>query len=202
MAARIAPLAATELPAFAAVIEAIEADHGYVPNSFLTLGRHPGMLQAMGLLADALWYDDRLPQPLRRLAGFAFSWFSGVMYSAAHLACGAEDVGLPLAKLLAVDSWETAAIYTPSERAVLRLCRNAARMPHEMADADMAALRAEIGEEQALLIVGLVCWHAFLNRWNMMAATQLEESPLIYARTHLAVMGWHPGPHALHGEPA
>jgi alkylhydroperoxidase family enzyme len=199
MTARIAPLAAADLPAFATVIAAIEADHGYVPNSFLTLGRHPGILRATGLLADALWYDDRLPQPLRRLAGFAFSWFSGVMYSAAHLACGAEELGLPLAKLLAVDSWETDALYSPAERAVLRLCRNAARMPHEVADADVAALRAVIGEERALLIVGLVCWHAFLNRWNMMAATQLEGPPLDYARTHLAVMGWHPGPH---GDPA
>lgn len=202
MPARIAPLAATDLPALAGVIAAIGADHGYVPNSFLTLGRHPAMLHATGLLADALWYDDRLPQPLRRLTGFAFSWFSGVMYSAAHLACGAEEVGLPLAKLLAVDDWETDPIYNPAERAVLRLCRNAARMPDELADMDMTDLRDQIGDTQALLIVGLVCWHAFLNRWNMIVATRLEGPPLAYARQHLAAMGWHPGPHAAIGDSA
>jgi alkylhydroperoxidase family enzyme len=199
MAARIAPLPTADLPDFAGVIAAIEADHGYVPNSFRTLGRHPAMLKATGLLADALWYDDRLPRPLRQLTGFAFSWFSGVMYSSAHLACGATEAGLPLAKLSAVDDWETDPIYTSAERAILRLCRHAARMPGEIVDADVTDLRAELGDEQALIVVGIICWQAFLNRWNMIMATELEEAPLAYALVHLAAMGWHVGPHVRQG---
>lgn len=196
MAPRIAPLDHADLPAFADVIDAIRADHGYVPNSFLTLGRHPAMLRATGLLADALWYDDRLPQPLRRLTGFAFSWFSGAMYSAAHLAHGAVALGLPLDKLHAVDDFATASVYSDAERAILRLCRNAARMPHEVRDGDVADLRRHLGPEQTLLVIGLICWHAFLNRWNTIAATTLEPQPLAHAREWLAPMGWHPGPHS------
>jgi alkylhydroperoxidase family enzyme len=193
--ARFAPLTPEDLPEFAGIIAAIREDHGYVPNSFLTLGRHPGFLRATGALADALWYDDRLPQPLRRLTGFAFSWFSGVPYSAAHLACGAEDLGLPAAKLQAVDDWETSAFYTDAERAVLRLCRHAARMPGEVTDADVDGLRPHFTEAQILLITGLIAWHAFLNRWNMISATTLEDQPLQAAQRVLAPKGWHPGPH-------
>lgn len=193
---RFAPLAPADLPEFAAALAAIRADHGYIPNSFLTLGHHPAFLRATDALAGALWYDDRLPQPIRRLTGFAFSWFSGAMYSAAHLAHGAEELGLSPAKLQAVDDWETAPVYRPAERAVLRLCRNAARMPGEVGDADMAALRAHFPAPQILLIVGLICWHAFLNRWNDMAATTLEAAPRQTAETLLVPMGWTLHPHA------
>jgi hypothetical protein len=195
MPARIAPLDPSQLPDFEGVIEAIRHDHGYVPNSFLTLGRHPAMLHATGMLADALWYDDRLTQPLRRLTGFAYSWFSGVMYSAAHLAHGAEELGLPLEKLLAMDEWETADVYSESERAVLRFCRHAARMPNELRDEDVTDLWRLIGPEQTLMVVGVICWHAFLNRWNMIVSTELEPLPLKNALDRLAPMGWHIGPH-------
>lgn len=108
--ARIEPLTPQDLPDFSHVIAAIGNDHGYVPNSFLTLGRRPAFLDAMGKCADALWYDDRLPQPLRRLTGFAFSLFSGSMYSAAHLAYGAQELGLSRDKLLAIHDYETSMI--------------------------------------------------------------------------------------------
>ena len=193
--ARIEPLTAGDLPQFASVIEAIGADHGYVPNSFLTLGRHPAFLDAMGKCADALWYDARLPQPVRRLTGFAFSLFSGAMYSAAHLACGAEELGLSREKLLAVHGYETSPVYSPAERALLRLCRHAARMPGEVTDGDMAEMRRHFDEETILLIVGLIAWHAFLNRWNDIMATRLEEAPRRFAQDNLQPCGWSLGQH-------
>lgn len=187
---RIDPLSRSDLPQFSGVIDAIGDDHGYVPNSFLTLGRLPSLLAANGLCADALWYDDRLPQPLRRLAGFAFSFFSGSMYSAAHLAYGVEALGLAREKLLAVADFEVAPVYDEAERAVLRLCRNAARMPGEVTDGNVAALREHFDEQTILLLTGLIAWHAFLNRWNDIMATRLEDAPRHYAETYLTAMGW------------
>lgn len=192
---RIEPLREQDLPEFAEIIAAIGKDHGYVPNSFLTLGRQPALLGAMGQCADALWYDERLPQPLRRLTGFAFSFFSGAMYSAAHLACGAEELGLSREKILAVREYETAPVYSEGERAVLRLCRHAARLPGEVTDADMAAVRRHYREETVLLIAGLIAWHAFLNRWNDTIATRLEDEPRKYALENLQPLGWNLGKH-------
>lgn len=187
---RIDPLARADLPQFAGVIDAIGQDHGYVPNSFLTLGRVPGLLAANGLCADALWYDERLSQPVRRLTGFAFSFFSGAMYSAAHLAHRAEEHGLPREKLLAIADYEHSPVYDDAERAILRLCRHAARMPAEVTDRDMELLRDYFDRNTILLLTGLIAWHAFLNRWNDIMATRLEGPPREYAETYLQLMGW------------
>lgn len=177
------------------MISSIRADHGYVPNSFLALARNPALLGAMGKCADALWYADTLEQPVRRLAGFAFSLFSGSMYSAAHLACGAEELGLPKEKLLAVRDFETSDVYDDRERALLRLCRNAARMPDELRDTDISDLRRHFSEKTVVAIVGLIAWHAFLNRWNDIMATALEDEPRRYAEMNLATVGWKLGVH-------
>lgn len=192
---RIDPLEEGAVPQFADVIAAIRADHGYVPNSFLTLARNPALLDAMGKCADALWYADTIEQPVRRLVGFAFSWFSGAMYSAAHLACGAEELGLPRGKLLAVCDYETSDVYDDGERALLRLCRNAARMPDELRDADISDLRRHYPEKTIVAITGLIAWHAFLNRWNDIMATTLEDKPRRYAEANLEAIGWHLGAH-------
>ncbi|RVD33919.1 carboxymuconolactone decarboxylase family protein [Mesorhizobium sp. M4A.F.Ca.ET.020.02.1.1] len=193
--ARIDPLSASDAPRLADVISAIQADHGYVPNSFLTLARDPALLGAMGKCADALWYPDDIEQPVRRLVGFAFSLFSGAMYSAAHLACGAEELGLAKDKLLAVRDFETSDVYDARERALLRLCRNAARMPGESRDADVADLREHFSEVAIVVIAGLIAWHAFLNRWNDIMATTLEDAPRRYAEKNLAATGWILGVH-------
>ncbi|TPN85654.1 carboxymuconolactone decarboxylase family protein [Mesorhizobium sp. CU2] len=185
----------SDVPQFADVISAIHADHGYVPNSFLTLARNPALLGAMGKCAEALWYPDDIEQPVRRLVGFAFSLFSGSMYSAAHLACGAEELGLARQKLLAVRDFETSAVYDERERALLRLCRNAARMPGEVHDADVAELRNHFSEDAIVVITGLIAWHALLNRWNDIMATTLEDKPRRYAEQNLAAVGWILGAH-------
>lgn len=192
---RVEPLRKTDLPQFAALIGAIEQDHGYVPNSFLTMGRLPALLAGNGLCADALWYDDRLPQAVRRLTGFAFSFFSGAMYSVAHLACGAEELGLAREKLLAVRDFEHSPLFSEAERDLLRLCRHAARMPGEVTDFDVAALRRHFDEQTILMIVGLIAWHAFLNRWNGIMATRLEDRPRRFAETYLTGLGWSVGQH-------
>ena len=196
MPPRIAPLTETEIPEFAGVISAIRADHGYVPNSFLTLARYPGFLNATGLLADALWYDDRLPGQARSLVCFAFSWFSGAVYSSAHLASHAYDTGLPVEKLRAVEDWDTSPVYAAPDRALLRLARQAARMPGEVTNGAMKEMRRHWTEQQILTVVGLIAWHAFLNRWTALMATTLEPLPLARAREALGPMGWQPGIHA------
>ncbi len=201
MPPRIPPLTESDVPEFAGVLSAIREDHGYVPNSFLTLARFPDFLKATGFLADALWYDERLPGPARSLVCFAVSWFSGAVYSSAHLASHAHDTGLPIEKLRAVEDWDTSPVYDPAERALLRLARQAARMPGEVTDAAMLDMRRHWSEDQIMIVVGLVAWHAFLNRWNALMATTLEPIPLARAREALGPMGWQPGIHAPEGEP-
>lgn len=187
--ARIAPLSPDQLPAFRPVLEAIERDHGYVPNSFLTMGRDPAVLRATGALAEALWYPETLEQDVRRLVAFSYSLFSGAMYSAAHTACGSD--ALPLFKALAVRDFETSRVYTERERALLSLCRAAARAPSEVSDSHFERLRRWFDDGQLISITGLIAWHAFLNKWNDIMDTQLEPLPRTYAEASLGPVGWH-----------
>lgn len=188
---RFSPAAASALPEFRDVIEAIDRDHGYVPNSFLTMGRLPELLRATGAAADAFWYSA-LPQPsLRHLAAFAYSFFSAAMYSAAHTGCTARENGVPVEKLAAVADFETSPLYSEMERAVLRLCRAAARTPAEVRDEHLAALGEHFDEIVVLRLVGLLAWHAALNKWNDLCGTQLELKPRAFAQSTLAPIGWH-----------
>ena len=187
---RVSPLSPKDLPQFRDVIEAIDKDHGYVPNSFLTMGRLPALLTATGNLAEALWYPDTVTQPIRRLVSFSYSFFSGAMYSSAHTACGAPELGLPVEKIRAIADFETSPIFTEPERTVLRLCRHAARMPSEVTDDDVKNLSAHFDEQAQITIIGLIAWHAFLNKWNDLMGSQLEEIPKTFAEKNLSAIGW------------
>lgn len=182
-------------PKIAEIISDIGRDHGYVPNSFLTMGRVPAILEANGSLTDALWYRGKLELRYRSLVSFAFSMFSGAMYSAAHTGCLAKECGLAEEKLLRVAEFETTDVFDVVERALLRLCRNAARMPGEVTDADIDHLKRHFDDAAIVSIVGLIAWHAFLNRWNGIIATKLEEKPRAYAETHLTSLNWVLWPH-------
>jgi len=189
--ARLAPLNRADLPHLAEVLDEIEQDHGYVPNSFLTLARDPALLDANHALAHALWYGQRIAPEVRQLVAFGFSLCNGAMYSAAHTAAPGADTPLPLEVLRGVRDAETSPVYSEQQRALLRLCRAAARFPSEVKDNHLAALRTWFDDQQLVQIVGLIAWHAFLNTWNGIWNTRLEDKPRAFAQASLAGSGWH-----------
>ena len=186
----IDPLPRTASPDFEDVFQAMEGALGYVPNSFFTMARHPAILKSAGALMDAFWYSDVVDEPTRRLVTFSCSFFSGSHYSSAHCACGAEELGLPHEKILAIVQFETAPVYDERERAIIRLCHSAANCPSEVEAQHMEKLKSLVGVDVATFIVGLISCMAFLNRWNEMCGTILEPVPRAYAETHLKQIGW------------
>lgn len=188
--ARIEPLKREDLPQFESIFQGMIDSIGYIPNSFLTMARDPKILEAAGALSDACWYPKTVTEPVRRLVTWAYSQFAGVPYSSAHCACGAPELGLPLEKILAIHDYETSPLYDDAERALLRLCRHAAAIPAQVSDADVADVKKHFGEEQALFVVGLICYMAFLNKWNEILKTELEPVPLAWARANLEPVGW------------
>ena len=186
----IDPLPRAASPEFEDVFQAMENALGYVPNSFFTMARHPAILKSAGALMDAFWYSDVVDEPTRRLVTFACSFFAGSHYSSAHCACGAEELGLPNEKILAIETFETAPVYDEREKAILRLCYNASNCPSEVEAQNMEELKSLVGVDVTTFIVGLISCMAFLNRWNEMCGTTLEPVPRAYAETHLKQIGW------------
>jgi alkylhydroperoxidase family enzyme len=188
--ARIEPLSRKSTPQFEAVYQGMIGSIGYIPNSFLTMARDPGLVEAIGKMSEAVWYPPTVPEPLRRLVTFAYSHFAGSYYSSAHCACGAEELGLAREKILSIADYETASVYSDAERAVLRLCRHAARIPGEVTDGDISALKKHFDANTIVFITGMICFMAFLNKWNEIMKTRLEDVPRAYAEKTLAAIGW------------
>ena len=66
-------------------------------------------------------------------------------------------------------------------------------------DEEFRELRRWFDDEQVVEIVGVISLFGFLNRWNALLATDLESSPLSFARRALIPAGWQPGAHAGEG---
>ena len=187
---RIDPLPRSQAAEHEQILTDMEAALNYVPNSFLTMARNSKTLKAVGALMDAFWYSDEIDDETRRLVTFAYSHFAGSHYSSAHCAHGAEEAGLARAKIFAIFDFERSEIYNDRERAILRLCRNAARMPAEVRDDDIKDLKIYYDQNTITYIVGLISMMAFLNKWNEILNTTLETPPRTWAQQHLGPLGW------------
>ena len=91
--------------------------------------------------------------------------------------------------------FETSDLFTPAERAALRVARDAAGVPNAVTDEEFDDLRAHFDDQQIVQIVATIGLFGYLNRWNDTMATTLEETPLAFGHEHLAECGWEPGKH-------
>ena len=187
---RIEPLPRKETPEHEKIFSEMEDALGYVPNSFLTMARNPLTVRAVGALMDAFWYTDNVDEETRRLLTFAYSHFAGSHYSSAHCAFGAEERGLDRSKILAIFDFDWSPVYNDRERAILTFCRNAARIPAEVRDRDIEALKVYYDDNTITYLVGMISTMAFLNKWNELIKTSLEDQPLAWAKDNLGPLGW------------
>ena len=195
---RVAPLPPEALERFAPMFELLEATYGFVPNSMLTMGRRPELLEAFSALArTVLAAEGEVAPGLRWLVAHVASRASGCRYCQAHTAHNASAVaGVDGAKLEAIWEFETSARFDDAERAALRLAAAAAVVPNEATDAHFEELRRHFGDGAIVEIVAVVALFGFLNRWNDTMATGLELPAVAFADRHLADQGWEAGKHA------
>ena len=180
---RIAPLAEDELsPEARELVAAAERSMGFRPNDGLTMARVPGLLPAVSELVKAIYRPGRVSFELKRLVALVASSAAGCRYCTAHTAHGAHESGVvDPAKLEAVWSFEESPLFSPAERAALRVALGAGAAPSHVSDGDFAELRRHFSEEEVLELVAVLSLFAFLNRWNHTLQTELESSPLAFA---------------------
>jgi alkylhydroperoxidase family enzyme len=98
-------------------------------------------------------------------------------------------------KIRAVWDYETSALFTPAERAALRLAYHAALVPNEATPADFDELKRHFDEGQIVEIVATIALFGYLNRWNDTMATTLEDKAVQVAERAIGATGWTPGKH-------
>jgi uncharacterized peroxidase-related enzyme len=184
---RLAPLSLDQLPEdLRAVMAEGETKMGFRANDGLTMARLPGMLKALSLLAWSVYGPEgRVPLELRKLVAFITSTAAGCTYCRAHTAHGAFRAGVAPDKLAAAWDYETSPLFSPAERSALRLAQGAGLAPVAVTDADFAALRVHFDDDQIAELVGVIALFGFLNKWNAVIGTDVEDAPGAFAAATL-----------------
>lgn len=181
--ARLTPIAESDLTEeVKALIDAGSDMMGFTPNDALIMALKPELTKAVSALVLAIYGPSLLSSGLKRLIGYINSTASGCVYCQVHTAHGALKEGVEAAKIRAAWEYETSALFTEAERAALRVAQAAGQTPNQVSDAEFDALKAYYSDEEIVEIVSVIAMFGFLNRWNSTLATELEKTPLSYAK--------------------
>jgi len=181
---RLAPLTEAELPA--EIRELMSSGHarmGFRANDGLTFARVPAMIPGLMQLVAAVYGPKGLtPLPLRKLVAYVTSTAAGCIYCRSHTAHGAFREGVAPEKIAAAWDYDTSPLFTPAERAALRLAHHAGFGPVQVTDDDFAALRVHFSSDAIAELVAVIALFGFLNKWNAVIATDLEDTPMAILR--------------------
>jgi uncharacterized peroxidase-related enzyme len=175
---RIAPVPLHRLgPAMRAEIERAVGLMGFAPNDALIMARNPKLTSAVAALVGAAYGPGKVDPRLKRLIGEATSKAAGCFYCAAHAAASALAQGEDAARVRAVWDFEDSPLFSPAERAAIRVAMKAGLSPNETTDEDFNALRSHFDDDAIIEIVAVIAMFGFLNRWNSTLQTRLEPEP-------------------------
>ncbi len=169
---------------------------GFTPNSIMTMVRRPNIVRAFMALNQAVLYEGTVPQETKMLVSLASSFAGGCLYCQSHMANLSSLYQASDEKIAALADFEDSPLFTPAERAALRLAFKAGRQPNEACQADFDALKEHYDEGQIVEIVASIALFGYLNRWNDTMATSLEPLALEVARRTIGPGGWAPGKHS------
>lgn len=189
------PLPWEASPQFRERFQHYQDTRGFVPNSILTMQRRPAIAQAFMDLNRAVLYEGTVSEELKMLVSLVTSQASGCRYCQAHMTNLASIYKASDAKIRAVWDFETSALFTPAERAALRLGYHAALVPNEASEQDFAELKQHFDDGQIVEIVATIALFGYLNRWNDTMATTLETRAVEVAERAIAAVGWSAGKH-------
>ncbi len=191
----VKPLPWEANPQFRERFQHYQDTRGFVPNSILTMQRRPAIAAAFMELNKAVLYEGTVTEELKMLVSLVTSQASGCRYCQAHMTNLASIYTASDEKIRAVWSFETSALFSPAERAALRLGYHSALVPNEATADDFDELRKHFDEGQIVEIVATIALFGYLNRWNDTMATTLESRAVDVATRAIGAVGWAPGKH-------
>jgi uncharacterized peroxidase-related enzyme len=187
---------AAQLAELADELALATAAMGFEPNSLKIMAHRPDILRGfLALSAAVLGPNAALAPALRQMIAHVASTAAGCNYCQAHTAHGAHERGVADEKIAALSSYQTDPQFSKAERAALALAQAGASHPNGATQAHFDALQGHFSDAEICEIVAVIAIFGFLNRWNDTLATELEDSPLAYAESHLVGNGWKPERH-------
>lgn len=188
-------IAASSDESIAGLLDVVEAVMGFVPNSMLTMAHRPEILKTFAAMAGTINAPGEVSIELKRMIAEIASGAAGCQYCVAHTSHQAHRSGIEDAKLTDVWNFERSELFSAAEKAALLVAMKGAQVPCGIEDADMAALKEHFDDGQIVEIVGVISLFGFLNRWNAIMGTTLEDEPRTFASETLAKDVWQIGAH-------
>ncbi|MBC6402785.1 MAG: carboxymuconolactone decarboxylase family protein [Hyphomonadaceae bacterium] len=156
---------------------------GFDMHDGLDMARNPQLLSAVSQMITSIYGPGRLEPALKRLIGHVASTAAGCYYCRQHTAYGSHQQGVEAKKISAAWAYNTSGLFTEAEQAALKVAHLGSLSPSEVTDADFEDLRRHFSEDECLEIVAVIAMFGFLNRWNAVMDTDIENVPADYAKT-------------------
>ena len=159
--------------------------------------RRPNIAKAFIELNKAVMENHgQLTSEFKRLIAFVSSNTAGCRYCQAHTIRAAERYGSSSERLENIWDFENQVCFNDAEKAALRFAKEASMVPVNMAESTEQQLHAHWSDDDIVEIMGVIALFGYLNRWNDVMATSLEDEANISGEELLTGVSWVPGKHA------
>src|SRR5690606_15273620 len=143
----------------------------------------------------AIATDSRVTPELKLLVAHVASTAAGCRYCQAHTAMTATKLGASMERVEHVWEYRTSPLFSAAERSVLDLAAAAGVTPCAVTPEIRAEARRHWDDGELVEIVAIISLFGFMNRWNDVIGTPLEEQPKAFGYAKLASHGWDVGEH-------
>ena len=169
---------------------------GFCPNSVLTMQKNPALAKAFINLNMAVMENHgALTSEFKRLIAFVSSNTSGCRYCQAHTIRAAERYGASKERLENIWNFEQSDCFSDQEKVALKFTREASKVPVATTKELEEELKQHWSENDIIEIMSVIALFGYLNRWNDVIGTSLEEDAVESANQYLKDKGWDIGKH-------
>ena len=169
---------------------------GFCPNSVLTMQKKPYLAQAFVNLNKAVMDNaGSISSEFKRIIAYISSNTAGCRYCQAHTIRAAERYGAKKERLEQSWNFENSALFTEAEKIALRFTIAASSVPVKVTTELEKALKNHWDETDILEIMSVIALFGYLNRWNDVMGTSLEDDAIESANQYLKEKGWNIGKH-------
>ena len=169
---------------------------GFCPNSVLTMQKNPALAKAFINLNMAVMENHgALTSEFKRLIAFVSSNTTGCRYCQAHTIRAAERYGASKERLENIWNFEQSDCFSDQEKVALKFTREASKVPVATTKELEEELKQHWSENDIIEIMSVIALFGYLNRWNDVMGTSLEEDAVESANQYLKDKGWDIGKH-------
>lgn len=191
----VKPDAELHSPALQKLAELFNETLGFCPNSVLTMQKKPDLAEAFVSLNIAVMKNDgSITSEQKRLFAFLSSSTTGCRYCQAHTLLAAERFGASRERLENIWDFENQDCYTESEKAAFRFVIAASKVPVAVTEDIESEMKTHWSDNQIVEIMGVVALFGYLNRWNDVMGTTLEDAAASFASEN--IKNWSIGKHS------